>query len=155
MLTLVKWLYLMALIIWLGEVIFFSFVAAPSIFATFPPADAGRAVGAIFPTYYRTGYICGVILLFGALVLLGAAVSRGWWTVNLALAAVMLALTLYAGMRIQPRAAALRPQIHETTAPAEVKDEFSRLHRLAVILNGVVLLCGLAVSAVTAASVRP
>lgn len=155
MLTLVKWLYLMALIIWMGEVIFFSFVAAPSIFATFPPPDAGRAVGAIFPTYYRIGYICGVILLFGTLVLVGAAVSRGWWTVNLALAAVMLALTLYAGMRIQPRAAALRPQIHEITVPAEVKDEFSRLHRLAVILNGVVLLCGLAVSVVTAASVRP
>ena len=155
MLTLMKWLYLLALIVWLGEIIFFSFIAAPTIFATFPTADAGRAVGAIFPTYYRIGYVCGAFLVAGTVVLLSTAVSRGWWSVNLALAAVMLALTLYAGMRVQPRAAALRPQIHETTAPAEVKDEFNRLHRTAVILNGVVLLCGLAVSVITAASVRP
>jgi uncharacterized membrane protein len=155
MLSFMKWLYLMALIIWLGEVIFFSFVAAPSIFATFPRPEAGLAVGAIFPTYYRIGYGCGVILLLGAVVLTGAAAARGWWAVNTVLAAVMLALTLYAGVIIQPRAAALRPQIHEPTATAAVKDEFSRLHRLAVALNGVVLVCGLAVSAITASSMRP
>jgi uncharacterized membrane protein len=155
MLGFVKWLYLMALIIWLGEVIFFSFVAAPSIFATFPRPEAGLAVGAIFPSYYRIGYGCGIILLIGAIVLAGTAVARGWWTVNIVLAAVMLALTLYAGVVVQPRAAALRPQIHEPTATAAVKDEFSRLHRLAVVLNGVVLACGLALSAITASSVRP
>ena len=155
MLSFMKWLYLMALIIWLGEVIFFSFVAAPSIFATFPTPEAGRAVGAIFPTYYRIGYGCGIILLIGAVVLTGAAVARGWWAVNIVLAAVMLALTLYAGVIIQPRVAALSPQIHTPTATAAVKDEFSRLHRLAVVLNGVVLLCGLAVSAITAGGVRP
>jgi hypothetical protein len=155
MLSLMKWLYLMALIVWLGEVIFFSFVAAPTIFATFPRPEAGLAVGAIFPTYYRIGYGCGVILLIGAIVFTVTAVARGWWAVNIMLAALMLALTLYAGVMIQPRAAALRSQLHEPTATAAVKDEFSRLHRLAVVLNGVVLLCGLAVSAITASSVRP
>ena len=155
MLALVKWLYLMALIIWLGEVIFFSFVGAPSLFAIFPSPEAGKAVGAIFPTYYRIGYVCGIVLLIGALVLAGSAMARGWWTANALLAAVMLAVTLYAGIVIQPRAAALRPQIHEANAPAAVKDEFSRLHRLAVTLNGVVLLCGLAASVVTASSMKP
>jgi uncharacterized membrane protein len=155
MLSLVKWLYLMALIIWLGEVIFFSFVAAPSIFTTFPTPEAGRAVGAIFPTYYRIGYWCGIILLIGAVVLAATAVTRGWWAVNIGLGAVMLAVTLYAGIIIQPRVAALSPQIHTPTATAAVKDEFSRLHRLAVVLNGVVLVCGVAVSAITAASMRP
>jgi uncharacterized membrane protein len=155
MLSFMKWLYLMALIIWLGEVIFFSFVVAPSIFATFPTPEAGRAVGAIFPTYYRIGYGCGIILLIGAVVLTGAAVARGWWAVNIVLTAVMLALTLYAGVIIQPRVAALSPQIHTPAATAAVKDEFSRLHRLAVVLNGVVLLCGVAVSAITAGGMRP
>jgi hypothetical protein len=49
----------------------------------------------------------------------------------------------------------LRPQIHEeTTAPA-VKEEFHRLHRLAVNLNGLVLVCGLAISVITAVRLRP
>jgi uncharacterized membrane protein len=155
MLSLVKWLYLMALVIWLGELIFFSFVAAPSIFATFPTPEAGRAVGAIFPTYYRIGYGCGVVLLIGAVVLTGSAVARGWWAVNIVLAAVMLGVTLYAGVIIEPRAAALSPQIHAPEAPEAVKDEFKRLHHLAVALNSVVLVGGLAVSAITAASLRP
>jgi hypothetical protein len=155
MLSFIKWLYLMALIIWLGEVVFFSFVAAPSIFATFPTPEAGRAVGAIFPTYYRIGYGCGGVLLIGAVVLTGSAVARGWWAVNTVLAAVMLGVTLYAGVIIQPRVVALSPQIHAPEAPQAVKDEFKRLHGLAVVLNGVVLVGGLALSAVTAASLRP
>ncbi len=135
--------------------IFFSFVGAPSLFNTFPSPEAGKAVGAIFPVYYGIGYGCGVILLVGALLLGGGAAARGWWMMNALLAAVMLAVTLYAGTVVQPQAAALRPQIHEATASAAVKDEFGRLHRLAVTLNGVVLLCGLAVSVITAGSLKP
>ncbi len=155
MLALVKWLYLMALIIWVGEVIFFSFVGAPRLFATFPSPEAGKAVGAIFPAYYGIGYGCGVVLLVGALVLGGGAAARGWWMTNALLAAVMLAVTLYAGTVVQPQLTTLRPQFHDATAPAAVKDEFSRLHRLAVTLNGVVLVCGLAVSVITASSIKP
>jgi uncharacterized membrane protein len=150
-----KWFYLLALIVWVGEVVFFSFVVAPSLFQTFSAGDAGRAVGAIFPNYYRIGYVCGAVLLIAGTALLGAAGSRLWWSVNSLLVAVMLGATLYAGLVIQPRAAALRPQIHEASAPQTIKDEFSRLHRLAVMLNGVVLLGGLVVSVTTAAALQP
>ena len=151
----VKWLYLVALIVWLGEIVFFSFVVAPALFRTLPTADAGRAVGAVFPLYYRLGYVCGGALLLTTLFLLGGAVSRGWWSVNAVLAAMMLAATLYAGVVVQPRASELRLQIHDTAAPPTVKEEFDRLHRLAVQLNGAVLLCGIVVSIVTAAALRP
>ena len=155
MLHVIKWLYLIALILWVGEVVFFSFVAAPSLFRIFPPAEAGRAVGAIFPTYYRIGYACGGVLLVGSLVFIRGGALGAWWTVNSLLSAVMLAATLYAGTVILPRATVLRPQIHGAEAPQDVKDEFQRLHGLAVTLNGAVLMCGLAVSAITAASLRP
>ena len=154
MLAFVKWLYLWALMVWIGEVVFFSFVVAPAIFRTFP-ADAGRAVGAVFPIYYAVGYVCGAVLFLGSVVLLRGATARGWWVVNAALAAVMLASTLYAGVVIQPRASALRPQIHDPTAPPSAKEEFDRLHRLAVQLNVVVLLGGIGVSVITAAALRP
>ena len=150
-----KWLYLMALIVWIGEVVFFSFVVAPAVFRALPAPEAGRMVGTIFPIYYRVGYVCGAILLVTGGVLLGNAGARIWWGVNAALVAVMFMATLYAGVIIQPRAAALRPQIHDATAPPTVKQEFDRLHRLAVQLNAAVLLCGVVVSVITATSLRP
>lgn len=155
MLGFVKWLYLMALIVWLGEVIFFSFVGAPSLFRTFPVPEAGRAVGAIFPVYYRIGYACGVVVLVASFVFLGAASSRLWWGVHTFLAAIMLAATLYAGLAVLPRATVLRPQIHALEVPPQVKAEFDRLHALAVRLNGLVLLCGIGVTLITAARLRP
>jgi len=153
--TFAKWLYLLALIVWVGEVVFFSFVVAPSIFGTFPPPDAGRAVGAIFPTYYRLGYVCGAILLVTSAMFVNVAPSRVWWGVNTCLVAFMLGATVYAGAVIQPRASALRPQIHAAAAPQSAQDEFSRLHRLAVTLNGAVLVCGVMVSFITATTLRP
>ncbi len=155
MLALVKWLYLLALIVWVGAVVFFSFVVAPALFRTFPTPDAGRAVGAVFPIYYRVGYVGSAVLLLGSVVFLGSAASRLWWGVNTLLTAVMLAATLYGGIVVQPRATALRPQIHDAAAPQEVKHEFAQLHRLAVQLNGAVLICGLVVSVITAAALRP
>ena len=155
MIALVKWLYLIALIVWLGEIVFFSFVVAPAIFRTFPVVDAGRAVGAVFPIYYRVGYVCGGALLLTSLFLLGGAAARGWWSVNVALSGLMLAATLYAGIIIQPRATELRPQIHDAAAPPTAKEEFDRLHRLAVQLNGAVLACGVVVSIITAKALRP
>jgi uncharacterized membrane protein len=155
MYTVARWFYLMALIVWVGEVVFFSFVVAPSLFGVFSKVDAGRAVGAILPTYYRLGYGCGVVLLVMGAILTATATERAWWSVSTGLAAVMLAATLYAGVVIQPRAAALRPQIHDPSAPAAVKEEFDRLHRIAVQLNGAVLLAGIAVSIITAAALRP
>jgi uncharacterized membrane protein len=153
--TIAKWLYLLALIVWVGEVVFFSFVVAPSMFRTFPTVEAGRAVGAIFPTYYRLGYVCGTVLLVTGAIVLSGAGAQVWWGVSLCVVAFMLGATLYAGLVIQPRATALRPQIHEATAPQSVKDEFSRLHRLAVTLNGAVLVGGVAVSLITATTLRP
>lgn len=150
-----KWLYQMALIVWMGEIVFFSFVVAPSLFRTFPTPDAGRAVGAIFPTYYRLGYVCGAVLVLTSLLLHRGATARAAWCANAVIAAVMLAATVYAGAVIQPRAAALRPQIHEADAPQAVKEEFRRLHRLAVQLNGAVLVGGICISIVTATALRP
>ena len=151
----VKWLYLLALVVWVGEVVFFSFVAAPALFGTFPAADAGRAVGAMFPTYYRLGYACLTLVFLGCVLFVATGVARTWWVVGTALAAVALAATLYAGVVVQPRATALRPQLHAPEAPPQVRTEFDRLHRLAVQLNGVALLCGLAISAITAAALKP
>jgi uncharacterized membrane protein len=155
--TVVRWVHLVALIVWIGAVVFFSFVVAPAIFRTFPPpaVEAGRVIGAIFPVYYRIGYVCGVVLLLTALALLAAAPARAWFAVESVVLAGMLAATLYAGTIILPRATELRPQIHDPAAPASAKAEFDRLHHLAVVLNGAVLVGGVVSSVITAAAPRP
>jgi len=152
----VRWVYLAALIVWVGEVVFFSFVVAPAIFRTFPPpaVEAGRVIGEIFPTYYKIGYGCGAVLLITTLVLLATAETRMWLGMGTLLVAGMLAATVYAGGIILPRATELRPQIHDPAAPAAAKDEFDRLHRRAVTLNGAVLVGGVMLTVITASRLK-
>ena len=141
----VRWLQLLALIVWLGEVVFFSFVVAPTLFGTFAPVEAGRAVGAILINYYRIGYGCGVLLLVTTLLKLSSARARTWPVVSALLVAGMLGSTVYAG---------LRPQLHDAAAPPGTRDEFDRLHHLAVTLNGVVLVGGVMLSVLAARGSR-
>ncbi len=155
MYALMRWLFLVALVAWLGAAAFFSFVVAPNVFRTFEAPLAGRIVGAIFPTYYRLGYVCGAALLAGSLVFAVAGTARLWWGASTVLALLMLGATLYAGAIILPRATALRPQVHDTAAPQSVKAEFDRLHRLAVTLNGIVLAGGIAISVITSRTLQP
>ncbi|MDY7081933.1 MAG: DUF4149 domain-containing protein, partial [Halobacteria archaeon] len=56
--------------IWLGTILFFSFVAAPKTFGVLERERAGDVVNTIFPTYYLVGIVAGVIT-FGAGVALG------------------------------------------------------------------------------------
>ncbi len=155
MYALMRWLFLVALVVWLGAVVFFSFVVAPSVFRTFDAPLGGRIVGAIFPNYYRLGYVCGAGLLASSVVFAVAGSARLWWGASTLLAAVMLGATLYAGLVILPRATALRPQVFDPAAPPGAKDEFDRLHRLAVTLNGIVLAGGVAISVIAARALQP
>ncbi|MBI3768970.1 MAG: DUF4149 domain-containing protein [Deltaproteobacteria bacterium] len=149
-----KAVFWLALVVWLGEIVFFSFIVAPSVFGALPQEIAGQVVGVIFPRYYGVGTVAGAIALVAALMLRsGTSATRPWSAVVLMLA-LMVAATLYAGRVIQPRTQALRPQIHEATVDPAVRAEFDRLHRLAVQLNGAVLLLGIATVCVAATSLR-
>ena len=45
--------------------------------------------------------------------------------------------------------------MHQADAPPAVKEEFDSLHRLAVQLNGVVLLGGVAIAVIAALKLKP
>jgi uncharacterized membrane protein len=141
----------LGLSVWVGEIVFFSFVVAPSVFATLPIELAGRTVGTIFPRYYALGLGAGVVVLTSTLGLALRTAARGSWMAAAALVAVMLVMTLYAAAVIRPRAEALRPHLQHSADPRpEAQAEFDRLHRRAVRLNGLTLLLGLAVLGVAA-----
>jgi len=131
---------LLAMVIWIGSIVFFSFIVAPILFRVLSPADAGKVVRAVFPRYYLVGIVCGLMALSSFISL--ALWHVGWsqiMTVQLGLLGIMVVINLYARQSLTPRINAARD------AGDTEKDRFDRLHRQSVILNGVVLLLGLAV----------
>jgi hypothetical protein len=150
-----RFAFLSGLIVWLGEIVCFSFVVAPSLFATLPVESFGRAVAHIFPRYYGLGLGAGAVLIASALVLGVRTRPRRAWFVAAGLATAMFGMTLYAAAVVQPRAEALRPHLRHGPDPrVEAQAEFDRLHRRAVQLNGLTLMFGLGVVAVTAGMLR-
>ncbi|MDX2165874.1 MAG: DUF4149 domain-containing protein [Deltaproteobacteria bacterium] len=155
MIWLVLWLHVLALAVWLGTVAGFSFVVAPAVFGALPVQQAGELVGHIFPAYYALGYGAGAVL-FGSAALLRrwTRPAGGAWLASALIAGAALAVSLYAGLFVQPRASALRPQLHEAGAPAAVREEFDALHASAVRLNGAVFLAQIALAGIIAAQLR-
>ncbi len=152
-----KFLYFAALIVWLGEVIFFSFVAAPVAFRTLPTPEAGRVVGAIFPYYYALGTVAGVVALsVGFLLRLQAQGDKGKWLLAMIFLLIMLGANLCAWRVILPRTQVLRSEMHSASAdplPA-VAAKFRRLHASAMVLNLVVLLAGAGVVIMAVVTLR-
>ena len=152
---LVLWLHVLALAAWVGETVFFSFVIAPALFGGLPAEQAGATVGLIFPGYYGLGYACGALLVVtSAVIWRRSRPAGGRWLAAALVAGLSLATCLYAGVVIQPSAAALRPRLHDTQAAPEARAEFDALHARAVQLNGVVLLGGLVLAGLLAVELR-
>ncbi|MGD9763682.1 MAG: DUF4149 domain-containing protein [Candidatus Binatia bacterium] len=147
----VLWLYVVALAVWLGETVFFSFAVAPRLFGNLPVEEAGRAIGLIFPAYYMVGCACGAVAAGAAMVLRRWSANAGQWSIAALVSLVALAASLYAGIAIQPRASALRGELHGAAATPAARQEFDELHTRAVQLNAAVLICTLALSGLLAA----
>ena len=149
---LLLWAHLVALAVWLGETVFFGVVVAPALFGGLEREQAGAVTALIFPGYYTVGYVCGVVLVLTAIALRQRSrPGGGLWLAAAAVAAVMLAACLFAGLVVLPDADALRPRLHDPTAPASVREQFDALHGLAVQLNGAVLIGGLVLAGLIAA----
>lgn len=136
----------MAVLLWLGVMGFFAFVVAPAAFTALDREAAGRFVGAVFPRYYLVGAVLGTCALVALIAqrLRGDGRHGDW--LGSALVLVMLALTLYAWLAVLPAAQAAKQAMRLAPSGAgEVEAlSFSRLHRLSTILNGAVMLAGMA-----------
>jgi hypothetical protein len=134
----------LALVVWVGEVVFLSMVVAPVLFGSLPRSAAGDAMAALFPAYYAVATVSGVLAVTCAIVLWRASGGAPLWRAVVVMLAVMLVATVYAGGVVHPRAQALRSAMRDDATGAESRAAFDRLHRRAVQLNAVVLLLGIA-----------
>jgi uncharacterized membrane protein len=141
----------LALIVWIGGIIFFAFVLAPTLFGVLPTTKlAGDVVNATLGKLHWMGLISGVIFLVCSLLYNWQKyVQLRPFMVSHVFIVLMLAFTMVSQFGITPRMRELRssPSIMESSAG---HDEFDRLHAWSTRLEGGVLLLGLGVAIVTA-----
>src|SRR3990172_13099561 len=107
--TLIRFLHLLSLVAWLGGMIFFSFIAAPSIFKILPRETAGDVVGDIFPKYWVVGYVCSITALITVIAL--SVQGRAYPWARIILLFVMSGLTFYSGLVVGAKARDVKAQI--------------------------------------------
>jgi len=147
---------LLALIVWLGGLIFFPMVAQTA-FAVLPARNlAGSVVGRSLGILHWMGIISGVAFLVSSLLYsrLTEGAARGFAARNL-LICLMVALTLISQFGIIPRMDALRASMGNIDAvPADhpARLQFDAWHHWSTRVESGVLLLGLVVAYLTSRS---
>lgn len=150
-----RFLMLLSLVVWIGGLIFFAFVLAPTAFQVLPNTHlAGNVVGRALGKLHWLAIISGIVFLISSL--LYSRVTQGSAHVLAArhvLIVVMLALTLFSQYWIIPRMDTLRASVSDFAAvplndPARV--QFDALHVWSTRVEGAVLLLGLVAVYMTA-----
>ena len=148
-----KTLMLLVLVVWIGGLIFFFFVAAPTAFLVLPTTMlAGNVVARSLAALHWIGIVSGVIFLIASLLYSRARFARAkpLMLVNV-LVLIMLALTLMSQFAITPRVHALRAQLPPPgSAPDAIQMEFNRFHTWSTRVETGVLVLGLGVVLLTA-----
>jgi len=142
---------LLTLIVWIGGIIFFAFVLAPTLFGVLPTTKlAGDVVNATLGKLHWMGLVSGVVFLTCSL-------SYNWqrhiqlrpFMASHIFVVLMLAFTMVSQFGITPRMRELRsnPAIMDSSAG---RSEFDRLHAWSTRLEGGVLFLGLGIVVLTA-----
>jgi len=146
--SILRYLMFLSLIVWLGGLIFFSFVLAPTVFSVLPTRHlAGNVVSRSLTALHWMGIISGIVFLACSMIYsrLNTGAAHPFAARHLVLY-LMLGLTLASQFGITPRMAVLRDSMGEIdsvplTDPARM--EFDALHIWSTRLEGGVFLLGL------------
>lgn len=154
--SLLRFLMLLSLIVWIGGLIFFP-VVAQSAFSVLPTRHlAGLVVGRSLGILHWMGMISGVVFLVSSL--LYSRISAGTPHVFAArnmLICLMLVLTLISQFGIIPRMDTIRASIGEidsVSADNPARVQFDALHQWSTRVEGGVLVLGLVLAYLTAKS---
>jgi uncharacterized membrane protein len=148
---LLRFLMLVTLIVWVGGIIFFAFVLAPTLFGILPTTKlAGDVVNATLTKLHWMGLISGVVFLVCSLLYNWQKhVQLRPFALSHVFIVLMLAFTMVSQFGITPRMRELRsnPAIMDSSAG---RTDFDRLHAWSTRLEGGVLFLGLGVVVLTA-----
>jgi uncharacterized membrane protein len=152
-----RFLMLLSLVVWIGGLIFFAFVLAPTAFTVLPSTHlAGNVVGRALAKLHWIAIISGIVFLASSL--LYSRLTDGTahiFALRHVLLCLMLAVTLISQFGIIPRMDVLRASLGDVrAAPVDnpQRVQFDALHVWSTRVEGVVLLLGLVVVYLTARS---
>jgi uncharacterized membrane protein len=155
--SILRFLMLLSLVLWIGGLIFFAFVVAPTAFSVLPNTHlAGNMVGRSLSKLHWIAMISGVVYLFSSL--LYSRITEGAahvFAMRHILICLMLALTLISQFGIMPRMDVLRAKVGNfEQVPLDNPDrvQFDALHVWSTRVESAVLLLGLVVVYLTARS---
>lgn len=152
-----RFLMLLSLVVWIGGLIFFAFVLAPTVFtpSILPTRQlAGNVVNRSLGILHGMAIACG--LVFAITSMIDSRVVNGTaqpLAPRHLLIYLMILLTLVSVFAIAPKMQVLRQQmvmIDEVPHDDARRVEFNRLHHWSTRIEGTVLLLGLALLFVTA-----
>jgi uncharacterized membrane protein len=156
-----RFLMLLALVVWIGGLIFFAFVVAPTVFAPglLPTRHlAGEIVGRSLGALHWMGIASGIVFLVASAIYnrmtLGSARPLAGRHLLIVL---MLLLTLISQFAISPRMHAIRANvgvIDNVSPDSSVRMEFDRLHVWSEKFEETVFLLGLVALFLTARALR-
>ncbi len=145
-----RFLTLLSLVAWIGGLIFFAFVLAPTVFSVLPSTHlAGNVVRSALSKLHWIAIVCGIIFLISSLFL--SRITDGTphlFAPRNILIVLMLALTSISQFGIMPRMDKLRATVGDFASVAAnnpAKMQFEALHVWSTRVEGVVLLLGLIV----------
>ena len=147
-----RFLLLMSLVIWVGGIIFFAFVLAPTVFhpGILPSRQlAGAVVSHSLGLLHTIGLICGLVFLIMSMInsqVVTGSVSP--FAGRNLLVYAMIVLTLVSMFAISTRMLALRNEmvfIDNVPHDDPRRVEFNQLHEWSTRLESGILLLGLAV----------
>jgi uncharacterized membrane protein len=146
---------LLSLVVWIGGLIFFAFVLAPTAFQVLPNTHlAGNVVGRSLGKLHWLAIVSGIVFLISSL--LYSRLSDGsthMFALRNVVIVLMLALTLFSQYWIIPRMDTLRASVADfasvpLTDPARV--QFDAFHVWSTRVEGAVLVLGLVAVYLTA-----
>ncbi len=155
--SLIRFLMLLSLVIWIGGLIFFAFVLAPTVFnpSILPTRQlAGNVVNRSLGILHTMANGCGII--FAITSMIDSRVVNGSaqpFAPRHILIYLMIILTLVSVFAISPKMQVLRQQmvmIDEVPHDDTRRVEFNRLHQWSTRTEGTVLVLGLALLFLTA-----
>ncbi len=145
-----RFLMVLSLVVWIGGLIFFAFVLAPTAFQVLPNTHlAGNVVGRALGKLHWIAIISGIVFLITSL--LHSYLTQGTahvFATRHVLICLMLGLTLFSQFWIIPRMDTLRASVSDfATVPLDnpARIQFDALHVWSTRVEGSVLLLGLVV----------
>lgn len=157
--SILRFLMFLSLIVWVGGIIFLSFVEAPTAFSQLPSRHmAGTVVGHSLGILHWVGLFAGVIFLGISMLLSSLSTGSAHpFALRHILICLMLLLTAVSQFGISPKMAALRAQFGDIdTVPATDpgRMQFDALHVWSVRFEVAVLILGIAATYCTSRSIH-